>query len=132
MPQELCLMTLNGDAKFKGNLVNFDASTRKSENLHFDGLLLFKAYKVVDEKVQKSDTRFEEKLTLCSKSDMRSLVNFNVSSGKSENLHFGVTFVESMLCLRQKSTEELCVITLKNDAKFEEQLTCALKNDEKF
>ena len=24
---------------------------------------------------------------------------------------------------------ELCVITLKNDAKFEEELTCALKND---
>ena len=28
-----------------------------------------------------------------------------------------------------KSTEELCVITLENDAKFEEELTCALKND---
>ena len=28
-----------------------------------------------------------------------------------------------------KSTEELCVITLKNDAKFEEKLSCALKND---
>ena len=28
-----------------------------------------------------------------------------------------------------KSTVELCVITLKNDAKFEEELTCALKNN---
>ena len=58
-------MTVKGDAKFKGklscglkndirNLVNFQASSRKSENLHFDGLLLSKAYKVLDEKVQKS------------------------------------------------------------------------------
>ena len=58
-------MTLKGDAKFKEkqtcglkndirNLVNFQSSSRKSENLHFDVLLLSKAYKVLDEKVQKS------------------------------------------------------------------------------
>ena len=58
-------MTLKVGAKFKGkltrglkndirNLVNFCAISRKSENLHFDGLLLSKAYKVLDEKVQKS------------------------------------------------------------------------------
>ena len=35
-------------------LINFHASIRKSENLHFDGLVLFKAYKVLDEKVQKN------------------------------------------------------------------------------
>ena len=34
--------------------------------------------------------KFEEKLTLCSKNDMKNLVNFNVSSGKSESLHFNV------------------------------------------
>ena len=38
----------------------------------------------------KSDAKFEEKLTLGSKDDMRNLVNFNASSGKSENLHFDV------------------------------------------
>ena len=58
-------MTLKSDAKFKRkltcglkndlrNLVNFHASSRKSENLHFNGLLLSKAYKDLDEKVQKS------------------------------------------------------------------------------
>ena len=58
-------MKLKGNAKFKGkltgclkngirNLINFYASSRKSENLHFDGLLLSKAYKVFDGKVQKS------------------------------------------------------------------------------
>ena len=34
--------------------------------------------------------KFKEKLTLGSKNDMRKSVNFNVSSGKSDNLHFGV------------------------------------------
>ena len=58
-------MKLKGDAKFEGkltrglkneirNLVNFHTSSQKSENLHFDGILLSKAYKVLDEKVQKS------------------------------------------------------------------------------
>ena len=58
-------MTLKGDTKLKGkltcglknnirNLVHFHASSRKSENFRFYGLLLSKAYKDLDEKVQKS------------------------------------------------------------------------------
>ena len=49
-------MTLKGHAKLtRGlkndirNLVNFHASSRKSENFHFDGLLLSKAFNVLDE-----------------------------------------------------------------------------------
>ena len=38
----------------------------------------------------KSDAKFEEKLTLGSKNDMRNLVNFNVSSDKSESCYFDV------------------------------------------
>ena len=67
-------MTLKGDAKFKGklicglkkdvrNLVNFYASSHKSENLHFDRILLSKAYKDLDEKVQKSQSRDTEELS---------------------------------------------------------------------
>ena len=52
--EELCIMTLKEDAKFKGkltpglkkdkrNLVNFRARSGKSENSHFDGILLPKA-----------------------------------------------------------------------------------------
>ena len=37
-----------------------------------------------------SDAKFKEKLTLGCKKDMKNLVNFNASSGKSENLHFDV------------------------------------------
>ena len=40
--------------------------------------------------ILKSDAKFEEKLTLGFKNDMRNLVNFNASSGRSENFHFGV------------------------------------------
>ena len=58
-------MSLKGDAKFKQNLifelkkdirnlVNAHVSSRESENLHFDQILLTKAYKDLDEKVQKS------------------------------------------------------------------------------
>ena len=43
----------------------------------------------------KSDAKFEEKLTLSSKNDMRNFVNFNLSSGKSENLQ-KLNFVESI------------------------------------
>ena len=38
----------------------------------------------------KSDAKFEEKLTLGSKKDIKNLVNFNVNSGKSEDLLFNV------------------------------------------
>ena len=38
----------------------------------------------------KSDAKFEEKLTLGSKNDMRNLVSFNASSCKSGNLNFDV------------------------------------------
>ena len=38
-----------------------------------------------------SDPKFKEIITFCLKNDMTNLVNFNVSSEKSENLHFGWT-----------------------------------------
>ena len=37
-----------------------------------------------------SDVKFEEKTAHGFKNDMTNLVNFNVSSGKSENLRFDV------------------------------------------
>ena len=57
-------MTLMNDAKFeenlalgskndKTNLVNFNMSSSKSENLHFDVLLFLIAYKLSAKKVQK-------------------------------------------------------------------------------
>ena len=61
-------MTLKVDAKSKRkltfglknnvrNLVSFHANSGKSENLHFDWILLSKAFKDLDEKIQKSQMR---------------------------------------------------------------------------
>ena len=58
-------MALKGDADFIEKLprglkieikylVNSHTSCRKSENFHLDGLLIFKVYKDLDEKIQKS------------------------------------------------------------------------------
>ena len=38
----------------------------------------------------KSNAKFEEKVTFYLENDMRNLVDFHVSTSKSENLHFGV------------------------------------------
>ena len=61
--EELCVMTLKCNTIFKErligglkngirNLINFHASSRKSENLHFDGFVLSKAYRALSEEVQ--------------------------------------------------------------------------------
>ena len=62
----VCYNLLNSQKyKFKGkltcdlknnirNLVSFHAISRKSENLHFHQILLFKGHKYSDEKIQKS------------------------------------------------------------------------------
>ena len=68
----------------------------KSENLHFDWIHLSKAYKYLDEKDQKTYVSWhwsvmqslKKKLTLGSKNQIRNLVNFNASSGKSGNFLF--------------------------------------------
>ena len=97
--EELCVMTLKGNAKLKRkltcglkndirNLVNFHASSHKSENFQFLGFLLSKAYKFFDEKIQKSYVSWhwrviqslKRKLILGPKNDMKNLVNFNASS----------------------------------------------------
>ena len=53
--EELCVKTMKNDAKFEegftcpfkndmSNLTYFDLSTRKSQNLHFNGFFLTKVY----------------------------------------------------------------------------------------
>ena len=48
----------------------------------------------------KSDAKFEEKLTLGSKNDMRNLVNFNGSCSKPENLHVDVLLLAKVYYVR--------------------------------
>ena len=73
--------------------MKFHGSSRKSEILLFDGLLLSKPCKVSAKKsteelylkTQKSDVKFNEKLTCGFKYDMRDLVNFHPTTQKFEN-----------------------------------------------
>ena len=43
--------------------------------------------------------------------------------------HWWDSFIQSRKCMSLKFTEELCIITMKNDAKFEEELACRFKID---
>ena len=67
-----------------------------------------------------SDAKFEEKLTrgLENKIITRVLESWNSKLG----LLWG-TFILSRQCISLKFTGELCVMTMKEDAKFEKKLT---------
>ena len=118
-------------------MVNFHASSWKSKKLYFDGLLFYKTYKVLDKKAQKSYVSWHWKVMRSLKKNwilvpkmtwgiywilMQAMASLKIST-------LMCYFVESILCLSHKSTEKLYVTTLKNDEKFEEGLTCVLKND---
>ena len=66
--------------------MNFNASSGKSENLFRKCQL--KSTEELSLMTLNKDPNFEEKMTSCLKSDMRNLVKFNPSIGKTENLHF--------------------------------------------
>ena len=114
-------MALKGDENYKGkqthefkmrirNLANFHASSRKYEKFHFVGLLLYKAYKVLNQKywgIISNDSkmmmqRLRKNWHLIAK---MTLVSFNASIGNSKNLHFDVLLLS--ICLSQKITGEL-------------------------
>ena len=141
-------MILNSDAKFKEkliscfkndkNLVNFDLSTRNSPNFYFDWFLLSKVYNVWPKKstqdlsfmTLKSDAKFEEKLIFGLENDMRNMANIYQSTWKISELGlWWDSFIQRRKCMSLKFTEELCVMSIKNDAKFEEGLTCRFKID---
>ena len=73
----------------------------------------------------KIDAKFEGKLTRAFKNEMRNLANFHKST--FESLKIGTLknpFIKSRKCMSLKLTDDFCVMTVKNDTKFEEELTC--------
>ena len=54
----------------------------------------------------KSDAKLEEELALGFKNDKPNLVNFNASSGKSENLHFDVVLLSIAYKLSAKKVQK--------------------------
>ena len=61
---------------------------------------------------------------------MRNFANFHQSSQKFQNWDFyGVLLSKKRKCMSLKFTGELCVMTMRNDAKFEKELTFQFKTD---
>ena len=77
-----------------------------------------------------SYANFEERLTSGLKKDMRNLARAleSVKIG-TLILHQIGTFVQSRKGMTFKFTEELCVMIMKNNTKFEEELTFHFKTD---
>ena len=76
----------------------------------------------------KSFVNFEEKLTCGLKKDLSNLANFH----QSENVKIGTLM--GCFCPKQKrydlkTCQELCVMTMKNNAKSEEEWTSHFKTD---
>ena len=65
------------------------------------------------------------------------VVNLNEEFGKFSPEHLKVpklefswdSFIQSRKCMSLKFTGELCVMPMKNDVKFERELTCQFKID---
>ena len=75
--------------------------------------------------------KFEGKLTCAFKNDMRSLANFHQSIFKNLKIgtFIGYCFIQIRKCMSLKFTREVYVMTMKNDPRFEEELTCQFKID---
>ena len=56
----------------------------------------------------KSKPNFEEKLAFCLKTDIRNLVNFNASGGKTEHLDFDKLLCRKYVMFELKNTDEFC------------------------
>ena len=67
----------------------------------------------------KSDAKFKEKLTCGFKYDMKDLVNFHPTTQKSKNFTSMDYFCPKYMRFELKNTEELSLMTLNGDAKFE-------------
>ena len=81
----------------------------------------------------KTDAKFEEKPTCELENDKRNLAIFLPEHSKFSK--FGLwwePFIQSRKCMSLKFTEETeksCIMTMKNDAKSEDELICRFKTD---
>ena len=109
------------------------------KNLHFDWSLLCKVYNVWPKKVQRSIFHdAEESCKIWRKTDLW-FGKWHEKFDKFSSEHFKVSklvfswnhFVQSRKWMSYKLSEKLQVMTLKNDEKSEEELSCCFKIDER-
>ena len=104
------------------------------KKLHFHWFLLCKAFNVWPKKVQRSYLSWHWKVWR--KTDLL-FGKWNEEYGKFSPEHLKVSklglwwdpLIPSRRSMSLKFTKELCIMTLKNDAKFEEELICHFKID---
>ena len=109
------------------------------KNLHFNGLLLNKVYNVWAKKkyrgVMFDGTEYWcniwRKTDLCFQRWHEEFRKFSSEHvWKSKNWDFdGILLFQSRTFMSSKFTGEICVMTMKNDTKFKEELTCQFKID---
>ena len=102
------------------------------KNLHFEWFLLCKVFNVWIKKVRKSYLSWHWRVTqIWRKTDLW-FGKWHDGFGKFSPEHSKVSelglwwdpFVQSRKCTSLKFTEELCVMTIKNDTKTEKESTC--------
>ena len=105
-------------------------------NLHFNRLLLTKVYNVWAWKVQKSYVWWHSRLILNLKENWLVLPKMTwgtlqiFTRAHSKAWKVGLflgPFIKNRKCMSLQSTEELCVMKIKNAAKIEENLPCQFK-----
>ena len=104
------------------------------KNLCFNWLLVTKVYIVWTTKVQRSYlSRHWRDIQILKKNWLVVWKkNWEISPKHLKVLKLGLwwdPFVQSRKGMTLKFAEELCVMTMKNNAKFEEELTCHFKTD---
>ena len=107
------------------------------KNLRFNWLLVNKLYNFWAKKVQKSYLSWHWRVIQNLKNNL--LVIWKMIWGIWQNFTRALKvsklglrwdpFAQSRKCMSLQFTEKLCVITMKNDAKFEEGLSCHFKID---
>ena len=109
---------------------------KRLKNFHFNGLLLSKVYIVWVKKVQMSYLSWHWRVQNFKKNwhvvwkMAWGIWQIFIRAHKSVKIGtFWDPVVLSRKCMSLTFTEELCVRTMKNNAKFEEELTCHFKTD---
>ena len=77
-----------------------------------------------------SGVQFEEKLTCGLENDIKKFGQFSPEHTKVSKLGLLLgPFIQSSKCMSFKFKRVVCVMTMKNDAKFEQEFTCQFKID---
>ena len=107
---------------------NLTWALQSLQNLQFDLFLLYKVFNVWPKKVQRSYLSWQWKVMQNLKKNWLVLWKMTWGIWQIFKLWWD-PFVQSRKGMTLKFTEELCVMTMKNNGIFEEELTCHFRTD---